>query len=435
MGATVKPLGLYDLLAPQFPAAGAAVDVLKAVGSQFPDYIDKYLSVLAVADLHSTSDANSILYTGTVFFPSSPGNPPVLQHREPSGRIFDIQDITLQFRLLVPRAGSGPIKSVIDAMANAPQLKPVQDLVNSLGAETSTPTDYPGIAFQLELLLSGLQFHLGDDWRPGKMGSDFFLTIDPDATSSDVRIVLPKVLMRYQQGQDFTTSPSFKLASWGDPGYDAPNDFSEGELATMDPPLAVKKSLRFGMAIDEIVVDLSENSTPPEILDNFGEDDSFEGVYIKLLQIYYSDKDKDAALNFAIRDALVSFGGDFSFEAELDLVLDTLFGVDVRIYDGKNKVTFNAGNNDGTPGTFTGGNPRFRPRPCFTFRSPAASHRSTIPSPSHPTAAAHRNCGTTACDRRNSVRRRRPRSTEPSSSKSPTPPRLRIATRTRSISR
>jgi large repetitive protein len=344
MAALVKALGLYDLLAPQFLA-----------GFQFPDYIDKYLSVLAVADLQSTSDANSVLYTGTVFFPSSPGSPPVLQHREPSGRVFEIKDLTLQFRLLVPRAGSGPIKTVVDTLATAPQLKPIKDIFDSLGAQTATPTDYPGIAFQLELLLSGLQFHLGDNWKPGKMGSDFFIAIDPDAKSDDVRIVLPKVLMRYQQGQDFTTGTSFKLASWGNPGYDAPNDFSEGELATMDPPLAVKKSLRWGLAIDEIVVDLSDNGTPPEILDHFGEDESFEGVYVKLLQVYYADDDKDTAINFALRDALISFDGDFSFEAELDLVLDTQFSVDVRIYDGKNKVSFTTGTDGSPKGVFTGG--------------------------------------------------------------------------------
>ena len=342
MGATVKPLGLYDLLAPQFLA-----------GIQFPDFIDKYLSTLAVAELQTTSDANSILYTGTVFFPDSLGGPPVLQHREPTGQVFDITDLTLQFRLLVPRAGSPRLKSIIDTLAVG--LQPIKDVVDSFGAQTATPTDYPGVAFQLELLLSGLQFHLGDGFRPGKINSDFSLIVDPDAKSDDVRIVLPKVLMRYKQGQDFGAGTSFELASWGNPGYDAPNDFSEGELATMDPPLAIRKSLRWGFAIDEIVVDLSENGTPPEILDHFGEDQSFKGVYVKLLQVYYSDKDKDVALNFAIRDALISFTGDFSLEAELDLMLDTLFTVDVRIYDGKNKVSFTAGKDDDQKGVFTGG--------------------------------------------------------------------------------
>jgi large repetitive protein len=200
MGATVKPLGLYDLLAPQFLA-----------GFQFPDFIDKYLSTLAVADLQTTSDVNSILYTGTVFFPDSLGGPPVLQHRDPTGQVFDIADLTLQFRLLVPRAGSPHLKSVIDTLAVG--FQPIKDVVDSLGAQTDTPTDYPGIAFQLELLLSGLQFHLGDGFRPGKIDGDFSLIVDPDAKSDNVSIVLPKVLMRYSQSQDFGAGTSFELAS------------------------------------------------------------------------------------------------------------------------------------------------------------------------------------------------------------------------------
>ena len=105
MSATTKVLNLYDLLLPQFLA-----------GFQFPDYIDKYLSLLAVADLAMASDDNSVLYTGTVFFPSKPGTPPQLSHKAPNGAVFDFNDVTLQFRLRVPRAGSSSLESLISSI-------------------------------------------------------------------------------------------------------------------------------------------------------------------------------------------------------------------------------------------------------------------------------------------------------------------------------
>src|SRR3569833_271135 len=344
MGATVKALGLYDLLAPQFLA-----------GFQFPDYIDKYLSVLAVADLQSTSDSNGVLYTGTVYFPSAPGNPPVLQHRDPSGAVFDFHDLTLQFRLLIPRAGSSPVKTVIDTIASASSsFVPVQQIANAFGAQNATPTDYPGIGFQLELLLSGLEFHLGDSWYPGKVNADFTITRDTAATSNDVRILMPKILMRYTQGEDFSQSPAFAIASWGNPGFDAPNDHLEGELGTMDPPLAVHSSGRVAFGSDTLIIDLSEDSTPPEILDHFGTDESFEGVYCKALQVYYADANKDFALNFAVRDALISFKGEVSLEAELDLLFaDAPFAVTVTMFNGKQSISVNPGTASGN--TWAGG--------------------------------------------------------------------------------
>src|SRR6478752_92682 len=258
MPGITKSLGLYDLLAPQFLA-----------GFQIPDHIDEYLSLLAVADFQTASDANNVLYTGTVFFPSSPGSAPVLQHRDPSGAVFDFHDITLQFRLTIPRTGSTSVQTAVNGI---PLVKPILD---SFG-QVATPTDYPGLAFQLDLLLNVLTFHLGDDWKPGKLNSDFSIVSDPNASSKDVRILMPKVLFRYTQGQDITTGLGFKVASWGNAGFDAPNDLAEGEVATMDPPLALHKSGRVAFGIDTIILDLSENSTPAEILDHFGTDQGFE---------------------------------------------------------------------------------------------------------------------------------------------------------------
>lgn len=360
MAAVVKSLGLYDLLAPQFLA-----------GFQFPDYIDKYLSLLAVADLQTTSDPNAILYTGTVYFPTGPGNPPVLQHQDPSGAIFDFHDVTMQFRLLIPRVGSTPVKTIIDTLANVnvpnvQRLQQMQQIANSLGPQPNlpppqnVPTDYPGIGFQLELLLTLLTFHLGEHWKPGVINSDFTIAVDPNAKTSDVRILMPKVLLRYTQGQNVTQAPTFQVAAWGNPGFDAPNDLAEGELATMDPPLAIHSSGRVAFGINEIVLDLSEDNTPPEILDHFGVGQDFEGLYIKALQVYYTDTNKDFALNFAVRDALISFEGHVWLEAELDLLFaDAPFGVAITIYDGNRPVPFNAGTPSGS--TWTGGSATIPP--------------------------------------------------------------------------
>ena len=204
MPAITKALGLYDLLAPQFLA-----------GFQFPDYIDKYLSLLAVADFRTTSDNDNILYTGTVYFPSSPGSPPVLKHADPSGAVFDFHDITLQFRLTIPRAGSSGLNTAINTVASLDpaHLGPVQSVVNTFGQPAPSPTDYPGIAFRLDLLLTVLTFHLGGDWLPAKQNADFTVTADTAAGNKDVRILMPKILLRYEQVQDFTQPPSFTVAA------------------------------------------------------------------------------------------------------------------------------------------------------------------------------------------------------------------------------
>ena len=56
---TVKALGLYDLLAPQYLLGlRGALDKLKL---PFAEHIDKYLSMLAVRDLQTTSDPNAVL--------------------------------------------------------------------------------------------------------------------------------------------------------------------------------------------------------------------------------------------------------------------------------------------------------------------------------------------------------------------------------------
>jgi hypothetical protein len=200
------------------------------------------------------------------------------------------------------------VQQVVDPLGNIPSgfaaIKQIFDAFGQQPSDASTtpsPTDYPGLAFQLDLLLNLLTFHLGPDWRPGKLNVDSSITSDPNASSQDVRIVMPKVLFRYTQGQDIKTGLGFSVASWGNAGLDAPNDLAEGEVGSMDPPLALHKSGRVAFGIDTVVLDPSESSTPAEILDYFGTDESFTGLYIKALQVYYTDENKDFA--FELRRA------------------------------------------------------------------------------------------------------------------------------------
>ncbi len=347
MTSAVRPLGLYDLLAPEFLA-----------GLAFPDYVDRYLKPLSVSGLTMTSDPDGVLYAGTVFF-GSDGVPPSNRHTDPSGAVLEWSDLDFQFRLRVWREASPDVRTAVDALGTS--AGSLSSLLGDFGPATS-PTDYPGLRFRLELLLSVVTFHLGPHWFPGAIDSTFHVVRDSTAQSDDVKIALPKMLFRYEQLDDLSQPPTFTLDSWGDAGFDAPSDLAEGELVTMDPPLAVSDSGRWAFSVQDIALDLSANSSPPEILSHFGAGDDFEGVYVKALQLYYSDKDKDFAFNVAVRDALISFKGEVWLEAELDLMFDpahsgsSTLTVSPRFLVANQPVRFNAGTaQEGHPDTLQGG--------------------------------------------------------------------------------
>ncbi|HEX5191935.1 MAG TPA: hypothetical protein VFW09_03970 [Solirubrobacteraceae bacterium] len=347
MTSSVRPLGLYDLLGPEFLA-----------GFTFPDHIDQYLKPLSVSHLAMTSDDTGVLYTGTVYF-GSDGVPPSNQHTDPSGAVFDWTDLNFQFRLRVWREVSPDVQTVVNALGGS--ANSLSALFNEFGTSAS-PTDYPGLRFRLELLLSLVTFHLGPSWLPGVMDSTYHVVRDTTAQTNDVKIALPKMLFRYEQVEDFTQAPTFTLDSWGSSGFDAPSDLAEGELVSMDPPLAMHTSGRVAFSIQDIALDLSQNNTPAEILSHFGAGDDFQGVYIKAMQFYYSDADKDFAFNIAVRDALISFKGEVWLEAELDLMWDpahsahTSLSVTPKFLIANQPIQFNAGTAaDGQPNTYQGG--------------------------------------------------------------------------------
>lgn len=276
------------------------------------------MSVLGVDELRTAHDDGAALYAGRCSFVGDAGASPVREHRDPSGAVFSWQDVTLDFRLTIPRDGAGFVG--VGVGAGSPAMKALFDRFGLVDGTPAAPTEYPGIRFRLELMLSVLTFHLGKSWLPATMDADHRVIPDPVRTSNDVAFLLPKVTFIYEQGDDLTRAPTFEVASWGSGGFDAPHDLAAGEVVRMEPALAVHESGRVGFGVGQVVLDLSENSTPPEILRFFGVDEGFKGIYVRSARVYWSDKDKGWAVNVAVEDVLVSFGGQVSLEASLDVI-------------------------------------------------------------------------------------------------------------------
>lgn len=340
----VSRLGLFDLLAPQY-----------LMGLQFSDQVHQYLSLLGIDEFNSFYTGGSVVYAGSASFRGDGSGSAEVVHQDPNGRRFTWERENIQFRMIIPRNGAEFVDNAVndfnpsdsdddgklpDASRLLNDLRPQPDADMDL---TDAITDYPAVGFRLELLVDILNFSLGEDWKPGVINpSDNRVKIDAAHANDRVVIRLPKVLISYTQGDNADDlQPVFKIESWGVAGFDAPQDLAMGELIRMEPSIAVHKSEHVAFSIDRVILDASKNATPPEIMEHFGVDEEWEGIYIGQALIYYSS-DQGLGFNFRIKDALISFAGEVSLEAALDIYINSTLGIITTtptFYNGAERVT------------------------------------------------------------------------------------------------
>lgn len=209
-----------------------------------------------------------------------------------------------------------------------------------LGPASAGSTDYPTPAFRLEVLLTLLSVHLGDDWRPGRLDPVTRRVERDPAAGDDVRFLLPKVALVVEQGDSLESGPRVTLAGWGADAVDEASGVASGELVRMDPPLAVHRDGKVGFGVGSVVVDLDPDSTPPEILERFGADEAFQGFLVEDARFYYGDRDAVVSLGVGVRDLLVGFDGSVSFDADVDLIAPTGMQVDLAFHAGARRLAY-----------------------------------------------------------------------------------------------
>jgi len=283
------------------------------IGFELPEQIHNIVAFLRVAELQSAWDESGVVHWGKATYKGDATVSPVPMQKQPTGELFEWGGVNVAFRLTIPRVGAPDLKTVIDKAASiggtSGPLGNLQAAVNRFGAvppAPGAPSDYPGFAFRLDLLLSSIIVHLPKtQFAPARIGADGWL--EPDPSLPDVQLRLPKVaVVVTRDNVAFSADADFE--GWGVTGLDDHLDPAAGELISMVPPLCLHESGVFGFGLEKAVLDLSADSTPPQILDQFGASDDLKGLWLPHVRVFVAPK-RTAGLAFDVRanDLLIDF--------------------------------------------------------------------------------------------------------------------------------
>lgn len=227
---------------------------------------------------------------------------------------LDITDTRLEFSLCVARVPGGIIENAAGQLVGEPDAEPVLDVLNVLDQ------DFPGTGFLLDLVLSGIELR-PPFLQPAQMEPNGLLI--PHPSRADVVFHLPKVKVRVSQGSAADAVLDVSLVSLGVSGLDDPGAMEAAELITMEPAYAFIGSGRVvGFAFRSAYLDLSEGYTPPEVLEQFGFDEAWTGLYLPEVRLFFSPNGaEDLAVNVGVENLLIGLGDSSGVTGDFDLAV------------------------------------------------------------------------------------------------------------------
>lgn len=348
-------LSIVDLLQPSF-GFGLFVDTVPATGinqlpnvpasilPSVPSAVRNILAALSVEELHMAHDEQAVVYFGTVQLLGDGllENAPV--YKAPSGNLIEPGDLGFQFRITLPRVGSANLSTKIAALANNADAADLKAVLNRLGSTGtgSIPSDFPTKNFRIELFFNSILLHLDKDYQPARLAADGWLERDP--TLDEVTIQLPKIAMIITQNADDYGQTDVSFDGWGISSVDDQFDNAAGELIAMKPALCLHKSNVVGFGLEKVVLDVSKDFTPAEILEkNFGTGDEFKGLWLPQVRFFIAPHGlKGMAFDTWGENLLIDFDEGLSGEIGAELVNNTdraPLQVDVVFYEGEARKT------------------------------------------------------------------------------------------------
>jgi large repetitive protein len=326
----MSDVALWDLVSPYFLLGNAAGNYHAA------------LAALAVDEYEEADDASASVLRGRAriyadmevwFDPRNfsfgvrAGNAEGHPQDDPSRRDpwIDLRDTTVDFQMLAPHVGSAIVAAGHGPIGNPPPaaFAPTDAVLDALDAPPiDAPfSDYPSTEFTLDLVITSAVLR-PPFLKPARMRADGALEPDPDR--QNVALTLPKIKLRITQGSLVGAQPIINLQSFGASGLDDPGDIGVAQMVSMDPPYAfIGPGRVVGFGFRSAVLDLSTGSTPPDILEQFGYDQSWTGVYFPEIRLFVAPQGAEGwAVNAGVRNLLIGIGrtpgvtGDF----ELDVI-------------------------------------------------------------------------------------------------------------------